>query len=151
MAEFEREQTIPVDARTVFDLARDVTAMDAWLPDGLQVEPSGPERGEGVEPADGTERVTGRVSMGDEIDEAEGYLAADVEQRRLEWGDLEDGGYSGWLQVDEDGPDRSRVVLHLDVRGDHPQAVDGEAHEITDEHLAQALERLAALATESVT
>ncbi|MFE9749686.1 SRPBCC family protein [Saccharothrix saharensis] len=139
MAEYEHEQTIPVDARVVFDLARDVSAMEAWLPDGLQVEPSGPER------------VTGRVSMGDEIDEAEGYLAADAEQRRLEWGDLEGGGYSGWLQVDDEGPGRSRVVLHLDVRGEHPAAVGGEAHEITDEHLAQALNRLASLATQSVT
>ncbi|MCE6994808.1 SRPBCC family protein [Saccharothrix sp. S26] len=139
MAEYEHERTIPVDARVVFDLARDVSAMEAWLPDGLQVEPSGPER------------VTGRVSMGDEIDEAEGYLATDAEQRRLEWGDLEGGGYSGWLQVDEEGPDRSRVVLHLEVGGDHPAAVGGEAHEIADEHLVQALDRLAALATQSVT
>lgn len=139
MAEYEHEQTVPVDARVVFDLARDVSAMEAWLPDGLQVEPSGPER------------VTGRVSMGDEIDEAEGYLAADTEQRRLEWGDLEGGGYSGWLQVDDEGPGRSRVVLHLDVGGDHPAAGSGEAHEITDEHLVQALSRLAALATQSVT
>ncbi len=139
MAEYEHEQTIPVDARVVFDLARDVSAMEAWLPDGLQVERSGPER------------VTGRVSMGDEIDEAEGYLAADAEQRRLEWGDLEGGGYSGWLQVDDEGPGRSRVVLHLDVGGEHPAAGGGEAHEITDEHLVQALDRLAALATQSVT
>lgn len=144
MAVFEREQTIPVDAGVVFDLARDVTAMDAWLPDGLQVEPSGTGR-------NGTERVTGRVSMGDEVDEAEGYLAADVEERRLEWGDLEGGGYSGWLQVDDAGPGRSRVVLHLDVSGDHPEAVGGEAHEITDEHLAQALDRLASLAVQSAT
>jgi hypothetical protein len=139
MAEYEHEQTIPVDARVVFDLARDVSAMEAWLPDGLQVEPSGPER------------VTGRVSMGDEIDEAEGYLAADDEQRRLEWGDLEGGGYSGWLQVDDAGPGRSRVVLHLDVNGEHPAAVGGEAHEIADEHLEQALNRLATLAMQSVT
>ncbi|GAB3009556.1 SRPBCC family protein [Saccharothrix stipae] len=139
MAEFEHEQAIPVDARVVFDLARDVTAMEAWLPDGLQVERSGPER------------VTGRVSMGDEIDEAEGYLAADTEQRRLEWGDLDGGGYSGWLQVDDEGPGRSRVVLHLDVRGEHHAAEGGEAHEITDEHLVQALNRLASLATQSVT
>jgi hypothetical protein len=139
MAEYEHEQTVPVDARVVFDLARDVSAMEAWLPDGLQVEASGPER------------VTGRVSMGDEIDEAEGYLAADAEQRRLEWGDLEGGGYSGWLQVDDEGPGRSRVVLHLDVGGEHPAAGGGEAHEITDEHLVQALNRLAALATQSVT
>ncbi|QQQ74525.1 SRPBCC family protein [Saccharothrix sp. 6-C] len=139
MAEFEHEQTVPVDARVVFDLARDVTAMQAWLPDGLQVESSGPER------------VTGRVSMGDEIDEAEGYLAEDAEQRRLEWGDLEGGGYSGWLQVDDEGPGRSRVVLHLDVTGEHHAAVGGEAHEITDEYLVQALSRLAALAAQSVT
>lgn len=139
MAEYEHEQTVPVDAGVVFDLARDVTAMQAWLPDGLQVEPSGPER------------VTGRVSLGDEEDEAEGYLAADVEQRRLEWGDLDRGGYSGWLQVDEQGPGRSRVVLHLDVSGEHHAAVGGEAHEITDEQLVQALDRLAALAMQSVT
>jgi hypothetical protein len=139
MAEYEHEQTIPVDARVVFDLARDVSAMEAWLPDGLQVESSGPER------------VTGHVSMGDEIDEAEGYLAADAEQRRLEWGDLEGGGYSGWLQVDDEGPGRSRVVLHLEVGGEHQAAVGGEAHEITDEYLAQALDRLATLATQSVT
>jgi hypothetical protein len=144
MAEFEREQTIPVDARVVFDLARDVTAMDAWLPDGLQVEPGGAGR-------DGTERVTGRVSMGDEVDEAEGYLAADTEERRLEWGDLDGGGYSGWLRVDDEGPGVSRVVLHLDVSGEHPEAVGGEAHEITDDYLAQALTRLALLATQSVT
>ncbi|WP_367137635.1 SRPBCC family protein [Saccharothrix sp. HUAS TT1] len=139
MAEFEHEQTIPVDARVVFDLARDVTAMEAWLPDGVQVERSGPER------------ITGRVSVGDEIDEAEGYLAADVEQRRLEWGDLERAGYSGWLQVDEAGPGTSRVVLRLDVSGEHHAAVAGEAAEMADEQLAQALERLAALATQSVT
>ncbi|GAA1297456.1 SRPBCC family protein [Saccharothrix xinjiangensis] len=139
MAEFEREQRIPVDARAVFDIARDVGAMEAWLPDGLQVESSGPER------------VTGRVSIGDEIDEAEGYLSEVPEQRRLEWGDLEGDGYSGWLQVDEDGPTASRVVLHLDVRGDHPGAVGGEAHELTDEYLGQALDRLAALATDRAT
>ncbi|ONI90181.1 hypothetical protein ALI22I_12695 [Saccharothrix sp. ALI-22-I] len=145
MAEFEREQRIPVDAQVVFDLARDMTSMEAWLPDGLQVEPSGPEQ------ANGTQQVTGRVSMGDEVDEAEGYFAADAEQRRLEWGDLEGGGYSGWLQVDDEGPGRSRVVLHLDVTGEHPEALGGEAHEITDEYLAQALDRLASLATQTTT
>lgn len=138
MAEFEREQTIAADPRAVFDIARDVSAMEAWLPDGVQVEPSGPER------------VTGHVSLGDEMEDAEGYLAADAEQRRLEWGDLEGNGYSGWLQVDEAGPGRSRVVLHLDVRGDHPEAAGGEAHEITDDYLAQALERLAVLVTQTV-
>ncbi|MGM1060556.1 SRPBCC family protein [Saccharothrix sp. Mg75] len=139
MAEFEREQRIPVDAGAVYDIARDVGSMDAWLPDGLQVEPSGPER------------VTGRVSIGDDIDEAEGYFTADAGQRRLEWGDLDGEGYSGWLQVDEDGPGASRVVLHLDVRGEHPEAVGGEAHELTDEYLGQALDRLAALAADRVT
>ncbi|MDQ2587653.1 SRPBCC family protein [Saccharothrix yanglingensis] len=139
MAEFEHEQRIPVDARAVFDVARDVGSMDAWLPDGLQVEPSGPER------------VTGRVSIGDDIDEAEGYFTADAEQRRLEWGDLDGEGYSGWLQVDEDGPGASRVVLHLDVRGEHPEAVGGEAHELTDGYLGQALHRLAALAADQAT
>lgn len=139
MAVFEHEQTIPVDAGVVFDLAKDVTAMEAWLPDGIQVESSGPER------------VTGHVSMGDEVDDGEGYLAADDEQRRLEWGDLAGGGYSGWLQVDEVGPGRCRVVLHLDVSGDHPEAVGGEAHEIADEAIEQALSRLAALAMQSVT
>ncbi|GAA3462426.1 SRPBCC family protein [Saccharothrix longispora] len=139
MAEFEHEQRIPVDARAVFDVARDVGSMDAWLPDGLQVEPSGPER------------VTGRVSIGDDIDEAEGYFTADAEQRRLEWGDLDGEGYSGWLQVDEDGPGASRVVLHLDVRGEHPEAVGGEAHELTDGYLGQALDRLAALAVDQAT
>ncbi|MBP2337868.1 SRPBCC family protein [Saccharothrix coeruleofusca] len=139
MAEFEHEQKIPVQARAVFDAARDVSALDAWLPDGVQVEPSGPER------------VTGRVSVGDDVEEADGYFTVDEERRRLEWGDLDGEGYSGWLEVREDGPAESTAVLHLDVRGDHASAVGGQSHEMTDGYLGQALDRLAALAADRAT
>jgi hypothetical protein len=136
MATFERERTMPVGASALFGLVQDVAAMDAWLPDGLQVESDGPER------------VVGHVYMGNEVRDGEGYFTVDAEERRLEWGDLEGRGYGGWLQVNERGPGKSTAVLHLDVVGDHPEAVGGGTHEITDEYLDQALDRLAAVVTD---
>jgi uncharacterized protein YndB with AHSA1/START domain len=133
MADFERERSIPAGARAVFRVATDTASLQAWVPDGLEVERSGPER------------VTGHVTIGEDEHDADGYWSVDAEEMRAEWGDLDGGGYSGWLQVTERDADNSSVTLHLTLNGGQPENVGGEATELTEEYVDQALERLAAL------
>jgi uncharacterized protein YndB with AHSA1/START domain len=45
--------------------------------------------------------------------EAEGYLAVDERERRMEWGAEEGRDYSGWLTVANHGEVGSEVVVHL--------------------------------------
>jgi hypothetical protein len=45
--------------------------------------------------------------------EAEGYLAVDEQERRMEWGAEAGRDYSGWLTVGNHGEGTSEVVVHL--------------------------------------
>ncbi len=44
---------------------------------------------------------------------AEGYLAIDEHERRMEWGAESERDYSGWLTVGNHGEGGSEVVVHL--------------------------------------
>ncbi|EHR49839.1 Polyketide cyclase / dehydrase and lipid transport [Saccharomonospora marina XMU15] len=137
MTEFEHRRTIPARARTVFDVAAAGPTLNAWTPDGVEVEPEGP----------GT--LHAWVSSGSEVYDATGYVEADPDALRLEWGGTEHD-YEGWLQVEPDvsTPDRSVATLHLTFGGEQPETLGGEASEQADRRVAEALDRLAALAVE---
>jgi hypothetical protein len=45
--------------------------------------------------------------------DAEGYLAVDERERKMEWGAEEGRDYSGWLTVADRGEGGSEVVVHL--------------------------------------
>ncbi len=100
MIEFEQSRTVPASANAVFDQAKDIEQIDAWLPHELHVHPETP-------PA-----VT--VHRDDTGRDASAQLRADRDRKRLEWGTSDAGTYAGWLQVTgAGGEDRSKVTIHL--------------------------------------
>jgi hypothetical protein len=133
MSEFEREREMPVDADRAFEVAGNVDLLDRWLPEGVHVEPSGPNAAHvEVEGADGDR-------------EADATVGVRPEQRRLEWGVRGRPDYTGWLQVMARDDGRSSVVLHLSFHGDHAQNHGGEAADAVERQLDDALGRLADL------
>lgn len=129
MSEFERERAMPAPADRVFAVAGDVDLLDRWLPEGIHVEPSGPN--------------AAHVDVGGT--EQEATVGVQTDQRRLEWGLRGRADYTGWLQVMAADGDRSSVVLHLSFHGDQPQNHGGAAAEEVGARLDDALDRLADL------
>ncbi|MCP2259812.1 Polyketide cyclase / dehydrase and lipid transport [Streptoalloteichus tenebrarius] len=138
MTEFERTQQMPGDAALVFALASDVSALNDWLPENVQVEPS--DRDPGVLRA---HAVTGTEER-DEI----GVVDIDREEFRMEWGGRDTDRYTGWFEVAQGAPGHSTATLHLTFRGDLPETASGEAAEQVDSGLRAALDRLASLVAE---
>ena len=133
MAEFEAERGMPADAETVFAVVSDLERLPQWLPDPVDVRPTG----DGEVRADVPERGV----------EAQGTVQVRPEQLRVEWGHAPD--YSGWLQVEHAGPGRSSVLLHLSFLGDQPETHGGRpAHEV-QEWLNDGLARLERLVADS--
>ncbi len=58
--------------------------------------------------------------------DAEGYLATDGQERRMEWGVETERDYSRWLTVGNHGEGGSEVVVHLSFG---ERSVEGEIQE----------------------
>lgn len=121
----------------MFDVAAERPALNDWAPDGVEVEPEGPDT------------LHAWVASGSEVYDATAYIDADPDRLRLEWGGTEQD-YEGWLQVEPDAstPDSSVATLHLTFAGHQPETLDGEAGAEADRRVAEALDRLAALVVE---
>jgi uncharacterized membrane protein len=103
MSEYERSTTIRAPAEAVLAFASDVRNLPKYLPTTHHAEPQGAERVAVAGEAKGHRY------------QADGYLRADRERQRLEWGS-DEGHYSGWLQVEPAGEGASRVTVHLSMR-----------------------------------
>ncbi|AZM64045.1 MULTISPECIES: SRPBCC family protein [unclassified Streptomyces] len=104
MAEYERSRTMPAQPEHVFDQAANVDQMGEWLPEELHVH------------ADEPPAVTVHEDLRDEDTDA--LLRAEPDRMRLEWGTRDQGGYTGWLQVDATGGGASEVTVHLSFSDD---------------------------------
>lgn len=138
MSEFEHQRTIPADPLTAFDIASGPGTLNAWTPEGVDVEPAG----EGA--------LHAWVSSGSEVHDATGFVDVDRERRRLSWGGSGDEHYDGWLQIDpaDDARSGSVATMHLTFAGKQAEALGGELSEEADRRIEEALDRLAALVAE---
>ena len=133
MAEFEAERGMQAPAEQVFAVVSDLDRLPEWLPDPVDVHPTG----DGEVHADVPERGV----------DAEGTVSVRPEQLRVEWGSERTPDYAGWLQVQHADPGHSSVTLHLSFLGHQPETHSGsEADEVRrwlDDALAN-LERVVA-------
>ena len=109
--EYEQSQTIDAPPEEVFAWLSNVGNMPEYLPPVVASSTKGPSA-EGV-PGQRI-RTTLEYPGGDGgTFEAEGYLAVDEGERRMEWGAEAGRDYSGWLTVANRGEGASEVVVHL--------------------------------------
>lgn len=126
MTEFEAERGMPAPAERVFALVSDLDRLPEWMPDPVDVRPTG----DGEVHADVPERGV----------DAEGTVRVRPEQLRVEWGHAPD--YAGYLQVEHGEGDRSSVLLHLSFLGDQPETHGGAPADEVRQWLDDALSRL---------
>jgi uncharacterized membrane protein len=129
--EYEESLTIDADARSVFDFVADVRNLPKYLPTTKDAQSQGEDR----------VQVQGEA-QGYKYD-SDGYLRPDEAAKRLEWG-ADEGYYSGWMQVDDEGSGRSNVTVHISLR-DHPPgsgAGDAPSPEQVQEGLRKGLESI---------
>jgi len=109
--EYEQSQAIDAPPDEVFAWLSDVGNLPEYLPPVVDSSVEGPSA-EGV-PGHRI-RTTLEYPGGDGgTFEAEGYLAVDERERRMEWGAESGRDYSGWLTVANRGEGGSEVVVHL--------------------------------------
>ena len=109
--DYEQSQAIDAPPNEVFAWLSDVGNLSAYLPPVIDSSVEGPS-------AQGSPGQKIRTELeypgGDGgTFEAEGYLAVDERERRMEWGAEEGRDYSGWLTVANHGEGGSEVVVHL--------------------------------------
>ncbi|MFC4000064.1 SRPBCC family protein [Prauserella oleivorans] len=136
MAEFEHQRRISADPALVFDVASGTDNLNAWSPEGVDLQP------------EGRDTVHAWVSSGSEVRDATGFVDVDREQRRLTWGGTHGENYTGWLQLEPDPAGGSLATMHLTFAGEQPEAAEGELGEEADRRIGEALDRLNALVME---
>jgi uncharacterized protein YndB with AHSA1/START domain len=109
--EYEQSQAIDAPPEEVFAWLSDVNNLPDYLPPVVDASVQGPS-------AEGTpgQRIRTKLEYPGGEDgtfEAEGYLAVDERERRMEWGAEAGRDYSGWLTVANHGEGGSEVVVHL--------------------------------------
>lgn len=109
MADYEQSQTIGAPPEDVFAWLIDVDNLPGYLPPVTDASIEGPS-------AEGTPGQKVRMTLdfpnGSSFD-AEGYLATDEHERRMEWGAETERDYHGWLTVGNHGEHDSEVIVHL--------------------------------------
>jgi uncharacterized protein YndB with AHSA1/START domain len=110
----EYEQSQPIDAppEEVFAWLSDVGNLPEYLPPVVACSTEGPSA-EGIP----GQRIRATLEYPGQDEgrtfDAEGYLAVDERERRMEWGAEAGRDYSGWLTVANRGESGSEVVVHL--------------------------------------
>src|ERR687894_2914650 len=109
--EYEQSQAIDAPPDEVFAWLSEVGNLPKYLPPVTNSSVKGPA-------AQGSPGKKIRTTVeypgeGGGTFEAEGYLAVDESERRMEWGAEAGRDYSGWLTVANHGEGGSEVVVHL--------------------------------------
>lgn len=99
-----------VGAEPLFAFLSDVGNLPKYLP---PIHEARPEPGERI-------ALEGQAPDGNAIHNS-GYYRVDGPARRMEWGADLEHAYSGWLQVVEDGAERSSLTVHLELGPRSPQ------------------------------
>ena len=147
MADYERSMSVDAPPEDVFAWLTDVNNLPGYLPPVTDASIDGPS-------AEGTPGQKVRMSLefpNGASFEAEGYLASDERERRMEWGAETQRDYSGWLTVGNHGEGASEVVVHLsfgeqsvegDIQGGAPEDRDpiNEAIDATLESIRRQIE-----------
>jgi uncharacterized protein YndB with AHSA1/START domain len=109
--EYEQSQAIDAPPDEVFAWLSDVGNLPEYLPPVVDAS----VQGASAEGLPGQRIRTTLEYPGGEggTFEAEGYLALDERERRMEWGAESGRDYSGWLTVANHGEGGSEVVVHL--------------------------------------
>ena len=109
--EYEQSQAIDAPPKEVFAWLSEVDNLSKYLPPVVDSRVEGPS----AQGSPGQRiRTTVEYPGGEGGSfEAEGYLAVDERERRMEWGAEEGRDYSGWLTVANHGDGGSEVVVHL--------------------------------------
>jgi hypothetical protein len=129
--EYEQSQAIDATPKEVFAWLSDVDNFPDYLPPVVEASAEGPST-EGIP---GQRIRTTLEYPGGEggTFEAEGYLAVDERERRMEWGAEAGRDYSGWLTVANHGVGGSEVVVHLSF-GEHSVEPEIEDQTPVGEH-----------------
>lgn len=115
--DFERSRLIRVMPDDVFDFISAINNLPAYLPVVKHAEPQGEDR------------VRLDVRVRGQEHSADGYLRANDDRRRLEWGS-DAGDYRGWMTVeDEDGQARVTVHLTWEAESAFPERVESRSPE----------------------
>ena len=109
--EYEQSQAIEAPPEEVFAWLSDVGNLPEYLPPVVASSVVGPSA-EGV-PGQRIRTTLEYPGQGGGTFEAEGYLAVDEQERRMEWGAEAGRDYSGWLTVANHTEGASELVLHL--------------------------------------
>ena len=109
--EYEQSRTIDAPPEEVFAWLSDVGNLPKYLPPVVDSSVEGPSA-EGV-PGQRIRTKLEYPGEGGGTFDAEGYLAVDERERKMEWGAEEGRDYSGWLTVGNHGEGSSEVVVHL--------------------------------------
>jgi uncharacterized protein YndB with AHSA1/START domain len=110
--EYEQSQAIDAPPEEVFAWLSDVANLPEYLPPVVASSTEGPS----AEDVQGQKIRTTLEYPGQEEEhsfDAEGYLAVDERERRMEWGAEAGRDYSGWLTVANRDEGGSEVVVHL--------------------------------------
>ncbi len=131
MAEYEHQMTISAPPDAIFDFVADVSNLPKYLPTTKSAQPQG----------QGRVRVQGQA--GENQYDSDGYLRADRDAYRLEWG-ADEQYYSGFMQIQSTGDSSSDVTVHISLRGTPPGADPGDKppDEAIQEGLVTALESI---------
>jgi uncharacterized protein YndB with AHSA1/START domain len=142
--EYEQSKAIEAPPEEVFAWLSDVDNLPDYLPPVVDASAEGPS-------AEGTPGQRIRTTLeypGGEggTFKAEGYLAVDERERRMEWGAEGGRDYSGWLTVANHGEGGSEVVVHLSFgeRSVEPEIEDQtpEGEHPLDEGISATLESI---------
>ena len=109
--EYEQSQAVDAPPDEVFAWLSDVGNLSKYLPPVVDSSIEGPSA-EGV-PGQRIRTTLEYPGQGERTFDAEGYLAVDAQERRMEWGAEAGRDYSGWLTVAQHGEGASEVVVHL--------------------------------------
>src|SRR5919112_4453696 len=126
--EYEQSQAIDAPPDEVFSWLSKAGNLHKYLPPVVDSSVEGPA-------AQGSPGQKIRTTVeypgeGGGTFQAEGYLAVDERERRMEWGAEAERDYSGWLTVANHGEGGSEVVVHLSFG---ERSVEGEIQEESDE------------------
>jgi len=128
MSEHERTVTVGVPAENAFRYLSSVSNLPQFVPHLSEIR------------EDGENHVRGLAGTGGRQHKVSGFFRADSENRRIDWESDGTPGYSGWLEIEPEGLERSRLTVHISMQSvaaqvgpEHPGlAVDRIEHEMDD-------------------